>query len=299
MRLLVTGGGGLLGGAAARRLSEAGVDVVATRRTAGSTVEGDLDWLIADLTQPDALRDAGPFDVVVHAAALLPRSHADSDTAATANSQIDGVVLAAAQRWSAAVVYLSSTAVYGSTSAPPNGMGEDQPLRPPGAYAAQKARSEEAGRRQADSTGRPFTALRISAPYGPGQRNRTVLRAFVEQAVSGEPLRYWGHGTRQQSFVHARDVARACELAAGCDGGTFNIAGAHTVTMRELAEIVAVAGGLGLTAVQPSGELDPGEDVRVSYRIDRAREQLGWKPEISLQQGVTEWIRHLRATAPR
>lgn len=298
-RVLVTGGAGTLGSAAARRLAAAGLEVVATRRGADDRGEGEMEWLITDLTRPDALEGTGPFDIVVHAAAVLPRSHADSTAEATLNRQIDECVLAAAHVWAASVVFLSSTAVYGSVTAPPTGMGEDQPLRPPGAYAAQKVLTEEAGRRQGETTGRPFTALRISAPYAPGQRNRTVLCTFVERAARGEPLLYWGSGKRQQSFVHAEDVARACEAALRHPGGTFNITDSRAVSMRELAEIVARAGGLPLSAVRPSGQPDPGENVRVSYRIDRARELLGWEPAISLQQGVREWIKDLRAIAPQ
>jgi nucleoside-diphosphate-sugar epimerase len=159
--------------------------------------------------------------------------------------------------------------------------------------------SEDAGRRQAQASGLPFTALRVSAPYAPGQQNRTVLRTFVERAARGESLLYWGTGARQQSFVHADDVAGACAAALGGRGGTFNIADPHTVTMRELAEIVAQAAGLSPSAVQPAGQPDPGEDVRVAYRVDRARELLGWAPEITLQEGIAGWIERLRAGTPR
>jgi nucleoside-diphosphate-sugar epimerase len=298
--VLVTGGAGMLGSAISKRLAATGLEVVATRRSADDRIEGieGVGWLTTDLTRRHALEGAGPFDVVVHTAAALPRSHADSTVEAALNRQIDERVLAAARVWAAAVIYMSSTAVYGSVTPPLTGMGEDQPLHPPGAYAAQKVLSEVAGRRQAEMTGRPFTALRISAPYAPGQRSATVLRAFVERAVRGESLLYWGTGARQQSFVHAGDVASACEAALGHRGGTFNITGIRAVTMRELAEIVARAGGLPLSAVQPSGQPDPDEDVRVAYRIERARELLGWKPVISLQQGVDKWIDRARMMPP-
>jgi len=298
--VLVTGGAGMLGSTIAKRLAASGLEVVATHRSVDDRIAGleGLEWLRTDLTRADGLEGAGPFDVVVHTAAVLPRSHADSSAEAALNHQIDERVLAAARVRAAAIIYTSGTAVYGSVAPPAAGMGEDQPLRSPGAYVAQKVSTEEAGRRQAEATGRPFTALRISAPYAPGQRSATVLRAFIERAVRGEPLLYWGTGARQQDFVHAEDVARACEAALGHRGGTFNIAGGRAVTMRELAEIVARAGGLPLSAVQASGQCDPGEDVRVAYRIERAEQLLGWKPAISLEQGVGEWIDRARVTRP-
>ena len=63
----------------------------------------------------------------------------------------------------------------------------------------------------------------------------TVVRRFVERASRGEALLYWGSGARQQDFIHADDVAGACQAALEHQGGTFNVASGKTVTMRELA----------------------------------------------------------------
>lgn len=293
--MLVTGGAGTLGSAIAKLLAANGVHVVATRRRADARIDG-TEWITTDLSRPRALEGSGPFDVVVHAAAELPHSHADSSAEAAVNRQIDACVFDAARGWAAALIYISSTAVYGFVTPPREGIDEDQPLHPPGPYAAEKASAEEAGREQAATTGRAFTALRVNAPYAPGQRSTTVLRTFIERAVREEPLLYWGTAAREQSFVHAVDVARACEAALRCRGGTFNITDSRVVTMRELAEIVARASGLPLSAIQPSGKADPGEDRRVAYRIERARELLGWEPRISLEQGVGEWIDLVRKT---
>jgi UDP-glucose 4-epimerase len=295
-RVLVTGAGGTLGGAIARRFAASGLSVVATRRRTGDPITG-VEWLTINLAEKDCLRGAGRFDAVVHAAAELPRSHADSASEAARNREIDELVLAAARDWGAAVVYISTTAVYGPVTPPRGGIDEDQPLAPPGPYAEQKAASEEAGRGLAEITGRPFTALRVNAPYAPTQRSATVLRAFVERAVRGEPLFYWGSGAREQSFIHADDVARACKAALAHRGGTFNIADSRAVSMRELGELVARASGLPLTAVQPAGKPDPGENLRVAYRIERARQVLGWSPAISLEQGVAEWVARVRESS--
>jgi UDP-glucose 4-epimerase len=292
-RVLVTGAGGMLGGAIARRLSAAGLDVAATRRRPGAEMDG-VRWITTDLARAGALADRGPFDAVVHAAAQIPRSHAESSSDAAVNREMDECVLEAARSWEAAVVYISSAAVYGAPTPPHGGIGEDQPLNPPGPYAEEKARAEEDGRRQAEATGRPFTALRVNAPYAPGQRSDTVLRKFVERASRGEPLLYWGSGAREQSFIHADDVAGACEAALAGDGGIFNITDSRVVTMRELGEIVARASGLPTSAVQPAGQPDPGEELRVGYSIERARELLGWQPMIPLEQGVAQWIAQVR-----
>lgn len=288
-RILVTGGRGLLGAAAASHLAAGGHELVATQR-GESARENGLQWVQADLTRADALAGLPEFEAVVHTAAVLPRSHVSSDHEANLNRQIDENVFSAARRWEASVVFTSSVAIYGSGGAPAAGYTELGPLRPPGAYAAEKAWAEDYGRRQAADTGRPFTALRVSAPYGPGQRSMNVLRRFVERAARGEPLFYWGSGSRGQDYVHAGDVALACAAALSSAGGTFNIASGRTVTMRELAELVARAAGMPPAAVQPAGRPDAGEEERVAYCISRARQELHWEPTISLSDGVAAWL---------
>lgn len=292
-RILVTGGRGLLGAAAAGHLAADGHELVATQRRPPCG-ESKIRWVQADLTRAEALDGLPGFDAIVHTAAVLPSSHTSSDREAEVNRQIDENVFSAAQRWEAAVVFTSSVATYGSGMAPAAGHGELDPLRPPGAYAAEKAWAEDHGHEQAARTGRPFTALRVSAPYGPRQRSVNVLRRFVERAARGEPLLYWGSGSRGQDFVHAEDVARACAAALRSAGGTFNIASGTTVTMRELAELVARAAGMPPSAVQAAGRPDVGEEERVAYCISRAREELGWEPRISLSEGVAAWLARIR-----
>jgi nucleoside-diphosphate-sugar epimerase len=269
---------------------------VATQRDTSRASNG-IEWFHADLTVPDALASLEPCDAVVHTAAMLPRSHHASDAEADANRRIDQGVFAAAQRWRASVVFTSSVAVYGGAVPPADGLSEGDPPRPIGAYAAEKVWAEERGRQLA-AEGCVFTSLRVSAPYGPEQRSTTVLRTFVERAARGETLTYWGAGARQQDFIHADDVARACEAALMCEGGTFNVASGKAVTMRELAEVVARAARLPASAVQATGTPDADEDRRVAYSIARGRQALGWEPSISLTGGVSSWLARLRERQP-
>jgi UDP-glucose 4-epimerase len=298
-RILVTGGQGLLGGAAARRFAEAGMEVVATQRGGSGALSG-IDWFRADLLRPDALDGLEPPDAVVHTAAMLPRSHEASDAEAEANRQIDEAIFEAAQRWGASVVFTSSVAVYGSAVPPAAGLSEREPSRPVGAYAAEKAWAEERGRQLAAAEGSFFTSLRVSAPYGPEQRPMTVLRTFVERASRGEALLYWGSGARHQDFIHADDVAGACQAAFEHQGGgTFNVASGETVTMRELAQIIARVAGLPASAVQAAGTPDAGEGTRVAYSVAQGRGVLGWEPRISLPDGVSSWLARLRKEVPQ
>jgi UDP-glucose 4-epimerase len=274
------------------------MEVLATCRGPSAAFTG-VEWLPADLTQRDALAHIEAVDAVVHSAAMLPQSHAKSDAEAEANRRIDEVVFAAAQRWGAGIVFISSVAVYGATSPPPEGISEDDAVRPIGAYAAEKVWAEECGRELAAAEGLAFTSLRVSAPYGPGQRSMTVMRRFIERAARGETLEYWGSGARQQDFIHADDVATACEAALSRNGGTYNVANGKAVTMRELAKTVAQAAALPAAQVRPAGMPDPGEDQLVAYSIALARSSLDWQPRIGLRQGIAAWMKQLSEAAER
>jgi UDP-glucose 4-epimerase len=306
---LVTGGQGLIGGSVARRLALSGFEVTATRRVRVSGVEdagevspgaqradAPIGWIDVDLARADQLAHLERFDAIVHTAAVLPQTHEHSDEVGAANRAIDETVFSAAESWRSRVVFISSVAVYGPRDSSAAAADESDRPQPVGSYAKEKVWAEEQGRLRSDGVGAPFTALRVCAPYGPGQRTMNVLKIFVERAARGEPLRFWGSGARRQDFVHTDDVARACEAALGHAGGTFNVASGATVTMRELAEIVAREGGLPPSAVQPAGKPDPGEEIGAAYRIERARGLLGWEPTVSLQHGVAEWIGRVRAT---
>jgi nucleoside-diphosphate-sugar epimerase len=155
-------------------------------------------------------------------------------------------------------------------------------------YGTEKAWAEESLLHLAEKAAVPATSLRIAAPYGPGQRTRTVLPIFVEQALRGGPVRYHGSGRRTQTFVHETDVARAflAALAAPVGFGVLNVAGAEAVAMRALAVMVAEEAHLGAAAAQPSGASDPEERVRVVLSVRLARERLGWEPAVALRDGV-------------
>jgi nucleoside-diphosphate-sugar epimerase len=139
------------------------------------------------------------------------------------------------------------------------------------------------------------TILRISAPYGPGQRNRTVLRIFIERAISSMDLLYFGTGDRTQDFTSATDVAQAviCSIRRK-RGGVFNIAGGNPISMKELAKLVVKCVSGCRSKIVPAGVPDSQESYRADFEILKAKRELGWAPQISLTEGVKQWIGFLR-----
>ena len=279
--VLVTGAAGLLGGAVCRALEARGARFTAL----GHNVEPPFpSTRRADLTQPGALDGIDDVDAVVHAAAALPPSFEAGAEAAAVNRSIDGNVLLAAERFGARVVYASGAALY----APGSGAALDEcaPLEPRGPYLAQKAESERRGAAWSARTGLPFTALRVSAPYGLGQRARTVIQVFIERAVAGDDLEYFGSGGREQDFTWADDAAQAFVRALEGPPGSYNVASGSPVSIRALAALVAEVAGLGDAAVRPAGRPDPQEGALARYDVTAARDRLGWTPSTTLRRGV-------------
>ncbi len=229
---------------------------------------------------------------MVHSAAALPSSFADSADVGSTNRAIDDHVLEAARRWQAPVVFVSTTSLYGRVGDEP--FHESVAIAPVGGYLVEKANTEDRGFKRADETGIPFTALRVCAPYGVGQRSRTVLQLFVERAISGEALEYYGMGSREQDFTWADDIGEAIALALDGPGGPYNIATGQPVTMRSLAQIVASAAGLPSGHVRSAGHPDPQDGFKARFDVSAAARELGWTATTDVAVGVARLLRARR-----
>jgi len=153
-------------------------------------------------------------------------------------------------------------------------------------YSRSKLNGEYLFLKEYSDNGRPLTVLRINAPYGYQEQRKTVVNTFVENALSGEPLRLMGTGKREQDFIYVDDVAYAFWLALTKKKyGVYNIAGGRSVTMRQLAKLI-------VQTLHSSSEIvldrqpDPQEGARVKIDIRRARKELGFRPRYDLKKGL-------------
>jgi nucleoside-diphosphate-sugar epimerase len=263
-------------------------EVLATRHRRGGGTDG-VAFLDADLTVPGALGSVTEAEAIVHAAAVLATSFERSEAAAAANEAIDREVIAVAERTGAHLLYASGTSLYGAhrDAAP---VAESAALAPRGPYLEQKARAEE---RFAALAG-GFTALRLSAPYGPGQRARTVLQLFVGRALAGKPIEYFGAGTREQDFLWTDDAADAFVRALGAPAGTYNVASGEHVSMRDLAMLAVDASGADPALVRAAGWPDPEEGLTARFDTSAARSALGWTPRTPLGEGLARLVEAAR-----
>ena len=296
-RVLVTGAGGFIGSAALALLARQGYAAVGIGRHAPLSIPHDAEWVtlnLASLEARNALDSLPTFDTVVHCAAAIPKSFTDDSSreAGDINAAIDQTVIDYCIRQNARLIYCSGTSVYGLVS---NGLiGEEHFLN--GAfspYIQSKILSESRIRERLLS----YAILRICAPYGTLQSAKTVLKIFIETAIAGGVLYYYGSGSREQDFVHVRDVAEAMRSAVARTHvtNTFNIAGGSPISMKDLALTVVAIIGNPSASVRRSGSDDVQEDYRARFDISRAKQQLDWSPKITLQEGIREWATSMGA----
>jgi len=290
--VLVTGATGLIGEAVCHLMLRDGKSVIATwSRTRPFFSHPRLNWVHCDLTESCRLKQLGKVEAILHLAAAIPSGKTTLEAAAKINQAIDSNILSLVAKLKVRFVYASGTAVYETTSsAIADYLTESAPIRPSNVYLEEKIWAEQRGMATMKEMGLPFTSLRICAPYGPRQRHRTVMRIFIERALTGEPLYYFGTGSREQSFTHARDIARAFLLSLDCPGGVFNIAAPTPISMKELAVMIVKQAGLDESMVVSAGKPDAQEGFKARYSIDAAAKVLGWRPNVPLSEGVAEWL---------
>ncbi len=291
----VTGAAGFLGGAACEALRAAGYEVIRLVWPDPGPEAEDPASIVCNLIEgppPNLGRGSMP-STVVHLAAEIPAAFegAEAEQTARRNRQMDDNVFDLCASFGAGVVFASSGSIYGEGRG--QVFAEDGAVDPRGPYADGKLRSERKGAAVLGSAGPPFAALRISAPYGPGQGTRTVVQHFLRRAMAGERLEYHGSGSRMQDFVYVDDVASAIvSCVQTAPEGIFNVASGRPVSTRGLAAVVAEVVG-GDIDVGPSGQTDEQEGLTANYSIDAAGRALGWSPATTLPEGLRRWRDHL------
>ena len=306
MRVLITGAAGFLGSHLTDRFLRDGHTVVGL----DNFITGNPDN-IAHLTGNDRfefLRHnistytyvAGNLDGVLHFAS--PASPVDYLEHPIATLKVGALgthnALGLAKAKGARFFLASTSEVYGDPQVhpqPESYWGHVNPVGPRGCYDEAKRFAEAMTMAYHRYHGVDTRIVRIFNTYGPRMRPRDgrVVSNFIVQALTGEPLTIYGDGSQTRSFCYVSDeVEGIYRLFMNGDSNPTNIGNPNEFTVRQLAELVVELTGTKSDIVrQPL----PTDDPKVRQPdISRARQMLGWEPEVPLREGVQRSFDYFR-----
>ena len=300
MRVVVTGGAGFIGSHVADAFVERGDDVLVVDDLSGGRREhvpaaaelAEID--VADATQVYRRLEAFLPDLICHLAAQASVTVSVTEPELDFASNVRGTfnVCQTAGKLAARVVFASTGgALYGNGAPIPTPETfVPQPLSP---YGASKQVAEAFVATQARSQGLPNVVLRLGNVYGPRQNahgEAGVVAIFSDKLLAGETPVAYGHGKPTRDYVHVADVTRAFVLAADAGTpGTFNVGSGKETSVSELYDVLQRAAG---TNLEPRLEpLRPGELDRSAIDSSAAAEAFGWRPQVSVEEGVADTFR--------
>lgn len=308
MEILVTGGAGFIGSHTVEALLARGDRVIALdnfndyynpeyKHSNVAPFIGNPNFRLvhADLRDRPALErlfTTEPIRRIIHLAAMAgPRPSVENPSLyeeVNVKGTLNLVELAVKQGVQH-FVYASSSSVYGGDAEVPyrEDARTDRPLSP---YAASKKMSEVLLYTFHYLYGLPVTVLRFFTVYGPKGRPDMAVHLFTDWISRGEPVRLYGDGTQGRDYTYVSDTVSGVVAALDRPSGyqTYNLGNSSPQTNAHLIELIEAELGTKATIIKRDY---PSSDPHLTWAdITRARRDLGYNPQVSLEEGVKRFI---------
>jgi UDP-glucose 4-epimerase len=306
---LVTGGAGFIGSHLVELLTASG-NTVRVLDNFDTGLENNLSHIApqptvvrGDVSDPAVALDACKgVEVVYHLAAqasVQKSVEQPLDSHRICCTGTVNVLEAARKQGARRVVFAASSSAYGAWSSP-EPQTEDVPLAPLSPYAAAKLGSEMYLQAFTASFGLETVRLRFFNIFGPRQRADSpysgVIAIFLNLMSAGKTPTIYGDGLNSRDFVYVGNAVQALRKAASApaaSGKVYNIGTGRSITLLDL---VAAINRLTGKNIAPRLAEPRAGDVRLSCAdISRARQDLGYAPEIFLEEGLAKTLAWMRA----
>ena len=309
MNFLVTGGAGFIGSHVCERLLQDGhsvwtiddlnsfYDPQIKRRNVRDIqklakpfefVQGD----ITDRATVDELFRSVKFDQIIHLAARAGVRPSLIEPARYQRVNVEGTVNileAARMNGVRKVTMASSSSVYGVNSKVP--FAESDPIfSAVSPYAASKLACESLGHVYHHVYGFDVAMLRFFTVYGPRQRPDLAIHKFTRLIHSGKPIPVFGDGSTARDHTYITDILDGILACTRREFGfeIFNLGESQTIRLDRLIELIETA--VGKKAIVERQPLQPG-DVPLTYAdITKAREKLGYRPQVKAEKGIPLFV---------
>jgi UDP-glucuronate decarboxylase len=307
-KIVVTGGAGFLGSHLCDRLVASGADVLCVdnfftgRKANIAHLIGNpaFELMRHDVTFPLYVE----VDKIYNLACPASPVHYQYDPVQTTKTSVHGAInmLGLAKRVKARILQASTSEVYGDPEVHPQRedyLGRVNPIGIRSCYDEGKRCAETLFFDYQRQHNVNIKVIRIFNTYGPRMHpnDGRVVSNFIVQALRGEDITLYGDGEQTRSFCYVDDLIDAMVAMMESNDhitGPFNVGNPQEVSMRELAELIlTLTGSTSKLAFRPLPADDP---QRRQPDITAAREMLGWKPRVRLEDGLKETIAYFKHT---
>lgn len=299
MKVIVTGGCGFIGShivdiLLSREHEVCVLDNMSTGRRANlAHVDGQVEIVECDISVPgEWYKRFKKADWVFHLAALADIVPSIQQPEAYFQSNVNGtfnVLQASRAAGIKRFIYVASSSCYGIPDIYPT--PETAPIQTQYPYALTKRLGEEIVLHWAQIYKLHAVSLRLFNVYGPRSRTSgaygAVFGVFLAQKLASNPFTVVGDGNQTRDFTYVTDIARAVLAAAESDkaGEVYNVGSGQTVSVNHIVELLG-----GKKVFIPKR---PGEPDCTFADITKIRKELAWQPEVSIEEGVAELLKHI------